>query len=26
MRVYDHVGCTEYCKDFTVDLEVVDVN
>jgi len=25
MRVYGHVGCTEYCKDFTVALKMIDV-
>jgi len=25
MRVYDHAGCTEYCKDFTVALKMIDV-
>jgi len=25
MRVYEHVGCTEYCKDFTVVLKMIDV-
>jgi len=25
MRVYDHAGCTEYCKAFTVALKVIDV-
>jgi len=24
-RVIDHAGCTEYCKDFTVDLKMIDV-
>jgi len=24
-RVYDHAGCTEYCKDFTVALKMIDV-
>jgi len=24
-RVYDHAGCKEYCKGFTVALKMVDV-
>jgi len=24
-RVYDHAGCKEYCKDFTVALKMLDV-
>jgi len=24
-RVHDHAGCTEYCKDFTVNLKMIDV-
>jgi len=24
-RVYDHAGCKEYCKDFTVALKIIDV-
>jgi len=24
-RVYDHAGCKEYCKDFTVALKFFDV-
>jgi len=24
-RVYDHAGCTDYCKDFTVALKMIDV-
>jgi len=23
--VYDHAGCKEYCKDFTVALKMLDV-
>ena len=23
--MYDHPGCTEYCKDFTVALKMIDV-
>ena len=25
-RVYYHAGCTEYCKDFTVALKMIDVS
>ena len=25
MRVYDHAACTEYCKDFTIALKMIDV-
>jgi len=25
MGVYDHAGCKEYCKDFTVVLKIFDV-
>jgi len=25
MRVYDHAGCTECCKDFTVALKMIGV-
>jgi len=24
-RVYYHAGCTEYCKNFTVALKIIDV-
>jgi len=24
-RVYNHAGCSAYCKDFTVALKVIDV-
>jgi len=25
MAVYDHAGCKEYCKDFTVALKIFNV-
>jgi len=25
MGVYDHAGCKEYCKDFTVALKIFNV-